>query len=815
MSVVSEEQMEIQKRFTQDMNPPQAEAVLSTEGPLLVLAGAGSGKTRVLTRRIAYLLATRKARRHEIMAVTFTNKAAKEMAERVAQLCGPGRFPDLGTFHSVCARWLRRYGHVIGLDSSFTIYAGAEQQVLMKEVLKSLNIDAQKYKPAAVLAQISSWKNRLTDPLQARMNSNFHLQTHVRAYEEYQKKLAQNKALDFDDILWKAVEMLREDAALRQQFQERLRYISVDEYQDVNPVQYELIRLLSAPQNNICAVGDDDQSIYAFRGADLSIILRFEQDFPQAKVIRLEQNYRSTEYILSAANRVVSHNQSRKRKNLWTDKKGGHKLEFFRASDGREEGRYIASSISSLRSDPSNPRPLTDFVVLYRTNAQSRLIEEAMIQAGLPYQIIGGLRFFERKEIKDMLSYFRVLQNPSDSVSLRRIINEPTRGIGAKSVERLMELAAESQMPLFYVLERARQAGMTGKAAAAAEEMYTWMQELAQTMAGPEPLGIAELLEQVLLRSGYMAALKADNSVEAQARLENLEELANVTEEFDRNRQSGSYSVAELEDGEDSPLESFLVEVSLLTDQDRSDVARDQATLMTLHSAKGLEFPVVYLAGLEEETFPHARSMDDPDQMEEERRLCYVGLTRAEERLFLTAAASRQVHGNSFIKKVSRFVEEIPAELFADKPALKAPVRQGGGRYDEAPAIGSSSWKGFGQTAPRVGAGKAAPSVFAVGDTVEHKVFGQGSVSAVGGDILTVDFVSGPSRKLKSSFLKKVSGEAPATPQRRPKAYKTGDRVRHTRWGEGTVKGVMGDALTVVFPGMTVSLTRDDPGLGL
>ncbi len=814
MSVAHEDQVQMEARFTSDLNPPQAEAVVTTEGPLLLLAGAGSGKTRVLTRRIAYILATRRARRHEILAVTFTNKAAKEMAERVAQLCGPGRFPDLGTFHSVCARWLRRYGHVIGLDSAFTIYAGAEQQVLMKEVLKELNIDAQKYKPAAVLAQISSWKNRLVDPLQARMGSNFHLQNFVRAYEEYQKKLAVNKALDFDDILWKAVEMLQKDEPLRQQFQERLRYLCIDEYQDVNPVQYELIRLLAAPQNNICAVGDDDQSIYAFRGADISILLRFEQDFPDAKLIRLEQNYRSTEHILKAANHVVSHNQGRKRKNLWTDKKGGHKLEFFRAADGREEGRYIASSITSLRSDPSVPRPLADVVVLYRTNAQSRLIEEAMIQAGLPYQIIGGLRFFERKEIKDMLSYFRVLNNPSDSVSLRRIINEPTRGIGAKSVERLMELTAGSQMPLFYVLERAREAGMTGKAAAAAEEMYVWMQELAQIMASSNPLPIAELLNQVLTRSGYMAALKADNSVESQARIENLEELANVTGEFDKNRESGPYSLSALEEGEDSPLESFLVEVSLLTDQDRSD-ERDQLTLMTLHSAKGLEFPVVYLAGLEEETFPHSRSMDDPEQMEEERRLCYVGLTRAEERLFLTSAASRQIHGNSFIKKVSRFVDEIPSELFADKPVIERQVRQGRASFEESPAIGSSTWKGFGQTAPRViGAKAAVPSIFAVGDSVEHKVFGQGKVTTVGGEILTVDFVNGSTRKLKSSFLKKVTGEAVAAKPAKPGSYKIGDRVRHTRWGAGTVKGVSGDTLTVLFPGMTVSISVGDPSLG-
>jgi DNA helicase-2/ATP-dependent DNA helicase PcrA len=813
MTAVSEDRLE--SRFIADLNPPQAQAVLATEGPLLLLAGAGSGKTRVLTRRIAYILATRKARRNEILAVTFTNKAAREMADRVAQLCGPGRFADLGTFHSVCARWLRRHGHVIGLDSSFTIYAGAEQQVLIKECLRDLNLDPQKYKPASVIAQISSWKNRLIDPTQARMESRFSLQNHVRAYEEYQKKLALNKALDFDDILWKAVEMLREDAGLRRQYQERLRYLCIDEYQDVNPVQYELIRLLAAPQNNVCAVGDDDQSIYAFRGADISILLRFEKDFADAQLIRLEQNYRSTEHILAAANKVVAHNQGRKSKNLWTDKKGGHKLEFFRAADGREEGRYIASSIASLRSDPSKPRPLTDFVILYRTNAQSRLLEESMIQAGLPYQIIGGLRFFERKEIKDMLSYFRVLQNPSDSVSLRRVINEPGRGIGAKSVEKLMELAAESQMPLFYALERCREAGIGGKAAAAAQEMAAWMQDLAQIMAGPEPLPIAELLDEVLRRSGYLAALRADNSVEAQARIENLEELANVTQEFDSSRLSGEYSVSEIEGAEDSPLESFLVEVSLLTDQDRTDGVKEQVTLMTLHSAKGLEYPVVYLAGLEEETFPHSRSMDDPAQMEEERRLCYVGLTRAEERLFLTAAATRQVHGNSFIKKVSRFVDEIPADLFTAKPAKATSSRPQA--FDESPAIGSSQWKGFGQTAPRA-ATRAVPSIFAAGDSVEHKVFGKGKVTAVdsSGDILTVDFINGSTRKLKSSFLKKIAAPASAeAAEPKPRSFATGDRVRHQRWGAGTVKGVSGDTLTVVFPGMTVSLSLGDPGLSV
>lgn len=808
-------------RFTADLNPQQAQAVLATEGPVLLLAGAGSGKTRVLTRRIAYLLATGRARRHQILAVTFTNKAAREMAERVAHLCGPGRFQDLGTFHSVCARWLRRYGHHIGLDSSFTIYADAEQQVLMKEVLLDMNLDIKRFKPRGFLSVISGWKNRLITPEIATEKARYSIERdQARAYVAYQRKLTQNRALDFDDILWKAVQMFQENEKLLGQFRERLRYLSIDEYQDVNPVQYELVRLLANPRNNVCAVGDDDQSIYAFRGADISILLRFEQDFPDARLIRLEQNYRSTEYILEAANKVVSHNEGRKSKNLWTDKKGGHKLEFYRAADGREEGRFVASSISDLRSDPGKPRGLNDFVVLYRTNAQSRLLEEAMIQAGLPYQIIGGLRFFERKEIKDMLSYFRVLQNPADTVSLRRVINEPSRGIGARSVEKLMALAEQYQMPLFYALERASDAGLTGKAASQAEVMFSWMQDLAQSMASAQPLPISELLDRVLELSGYRKALETENTVESLARIENLEELSNVTQEFDRSRLSGSYSVAELEDGEDSPLESFLVEVSLLSDQDRAEEQKEQVTLMTLHSAKGLEYPVVYLAGLEEETFPHARSMEDPAQMEEERRLCYVGLTRAMERLFLTCATTRNTHGNTVVKKVSRFLNEIPEELFKSAPQTSHP---GAGRtYDNwepsGPAIGSSQWKGWGRSAPARSAPPQtqAPSLFKVGDTVQHKVFGKGKVTALAGkgDIVTVDFINGSLRKLKSNFLKKVEASSePAADSGGPKSFKSGDRVRHSRYGSGTVKSVAGDTLTVVFPGLTVSLPQGDTSL--
>lgn len=810
--------------FIAGLNPEQTEAVLATDGPILLLAGAGSGKTRVLTRRIAYLLATGKAKRHELLAVTFTNKAAKEMAERVAQLCGPGRFPDLGTFHSVCARWLRRHGHSIGLDSGFSIYAGPEQQLLMKEVLLQMGLDVKKYKPRGFLSVISGWKNKLISPERARDLARYTVEKdQADAYLRYQNALTVNKALDFDDILWKAVELLQTDKALRSEFQTRLKYISVDEYQDVNPVQYELIKLLASPQNNICAVGDDDQSIYGFRGADLSILLRFEKDFPDAKLIRLEQNYRSTEYILEAANKVVAHNEGRKSKNLWTDKKGGHRLEFHRASDGREEGRFIARSIQEIRSGSSKCRPLTDFVLLYRTNAQSRLLEEALIQAGLPYQIIGGLRFFERKEIKDMLSYFRVLQNPSDAVSLRRIINEPSRGIGNKSVERLMEMAQAGQMPLFYVLERASEAGLKGKAAKAAEDMFAWMQTLAQAMAGANPLPVSELLQTILNESGYLKALEEENTVEARARIENLEELANVTQEFDRTRSSGEFTISELDGEDDSPLESFLVEVSLLSDQDRADEKVDQVTLMTLHSAKGLEFPVVYLAGLEEETFPHSRSMDDPAQMEEERRLCYVGLTRAMEKLTLTCATTRTIHGNSMVKKVSRFVEEIPEDLFERRPETAHPAADfntGAGAWDaDGPAIGSSEWKGWGKSAPTKRRSLREPEpeveVIAVGDTVGHKVFGKGHVTAISAsDIVTVDFINGSLRKLKSSFLKKLadSSETEDAPPE-PREYRAGDMVNHKRWGTGTIKSIDSGSLYVVFPGITLTLAPDDPSL--
>ncbi len=715
---------EIQNPLLDGLNPPQAEAVQRTEGPLLILAGAGSGKTRVLTRRIAYMLAQRLARRHEILAVTFTNKAAKEMQHRIADLCGPGRFPDLGTFHSVCARWLRSHAEKIGLAREFAIYATDEQMICMREVVKEWNRDEKQFKPRSLLSGVSRFKNLLLTPDDAeKLAKNRYEQDLVEAYRRYQKKLQANQAVDFDDLLLRTVELFRKDPEVLNQFQQRIKYILIDEYQDVNPVQYELVRLLAGERRNLCVVGDDDQSIYAFRGADVSIMLRFEQDFSDAKVIKLEQNYRSSKQILDASNAVVAHNLGRKHKQLWTDKPGGEKLQYFLGGDGRDEGRFISKSI---RTEMAKGRSAKDFVLLYRANAQSRLLEEAMINAGLPYKIIGGLRFFERKEIKDILAHLAVMLNPADSISLKRIINVPARGVGEVTWQKLMAGAAEAGVTPFESLLTPERWGISGKVGVAIRELGQWMFELASSIAVlPTPVvtpqaeftlleadtqtevapvqmleGVTPLVQAILEKSGYKKMLRDENTVESTARLENLDELINVTTEFDSR-------------SEEATLANFLAEVSLLSDQDTYSEEKESVTLMTLHAAKGLEFPVVFLAGMEEETFPHARSVDDPDQMEEERRLCYVGMTRAMSRLYLSGVQTRELNGMRMGKVPSRFLKEVPAELMERvgwEPAAPRPAFRPSNDSDERPSYGSgrpnSGWKGFGQTA---GGGGMAP----------------------------------------------------------------------------------------------------------
>ncbi len=777
------------------LNPQQREAVVTTEGPVLILAGAGSGKTRVLTHRIAYLLEQGKAHRGQILAVTFTNKAAAEMKERVAQLCGPGRFRDLGTFHSVCARWLRSEAEKVGLVSSFVIYATAEQLLLMKQVLTDMGRDLKKFTPRSFLSHISGWKNRMITPAQAAAQARqIYEEDLAEAYRLYQKKLVENQAVDFDDILTRAVDLLRDHPDVLSRFQERIRYIMIDEYQDVNPVQYELVRLLAGSRRNLCAVGDDDQSIYAFRGADVSILLRFEKDFPEAKVIKLEQNYRSTKWILQAANQVVAHNTGRKSKALWTDREGGEKLSYFKAADGRDEARYIARTLKDLKSVHSYRHG--DFVILYRTNAQSRLLEEGLIQASLPYKIVGGLRFFERKEIKDVLAYLQILENPADSLALRRLINAPARGVGNTSLSRLVDYAESHGLSLYESLRCSEQIKLPGKARKNIASLVEWLDRL-QAQAGQLP--VTEIVMKVMHETGYVKSLEEENTVEAQARLENLDELVNVTGEYDRNADEPS-------------LGGFLADVALLSDQDTYEDQSDTVTMMTLHAAKGLEFPVVFLAGLEEETFPHIRCLDDPDQMEEERRLCYVGLTRAMDQLYLSSANSRMIRGMTVPRKASRFLQEIPEQTLSTKGLRWEP--------EEPPAIGSSQWRGWGQSsqaskvrtyrgqqaAQRVGPSgrKSGPtSAFSEGDRVVHKTFGEGTVVKAKKDIVTVDFDKGLQKMLKQDFLKALASDS--QPLRR---LEIGDRVQHARYGAGIVKSAEPETVTVIFPGITVSMTH-------
>lgn len=768
----------------EQLNPPQHEAVVTTEGPLLILAGAGSGKTRVLTRRVAYILREKLARRHQIMAVTFTNKAAKEMKERVAELCGPGRFRDLGTFHSVCARWLREHAQAMGIDPNFAIYATAEQQTVMKEVLREMGKDIKKFTPRSFLSRVSRWKNLMISPDQAEQQARMVFEyDQIKAYRLYQQKLRQNQALDFDDILYKCVELFRHHPQILEEYQDRLKYILIDEYQDVNPVQYELVKLLAGKHRNLCAVGDDDQSIYAFRGADIQILLSFEKDFPEAKLIKLEENYRSTRWILTASNQVVAHNEGRRSKALWTSREGGEKLSYHGAADGRAEARFVAKTARETG------RQYSDIVVLYRTNAQSRLIEEAMIQAAIPYKIVGGLRFYERKEIKDILSYMRVLANTADSISLKRVVNAPSRGVGATSLSRLDEWAAENEKTVYQALFHLDEIKLPSKARAGLEDLVLWMDELRE---GRQFMSVSDLVVTILEKSGYSKALDDENTVEARTRLENLDELVNVTADFDRN-------------ADEATLENFLAEVSLLSDQDTYEETPNTVTLMTLHAAKGLEFPVVFLVGLEEETFPHSRALEEPDQMEEERRLCYVGMTRAMDKLYLTSAFSRSIHGMPRPRKASRFLEEIPAETMEGKVMRWAP--------EEPPAIGSSMWRGQAPSRVKTLKGEAAKravrpapvkrskpvSAFEEGDRVLHKTFGGGRVTAVSGEIVTVEFDTKGTKKLKESFLQR-SQESNGSVQ-------VGDRVNHERYGAGVVKHAEADVVTVIFPGMVINMS--------
>ncbi|NLM52898.1 MAG: DNA helicase PcrA [Firmicutes bacterium] len=683
------------------LNTEQKKAVECTEGPLLILAGAGSGKTRVITYRIAYLIEQKLAKPWEILALTFTNKAAEEMRKRVAELVGnvPGMW--VSTFHAAAVRILRENANLLGLTPAFVIYDSDDQQTLVKNVMKELMLEDTRFSPRGLLAAISRAKNEMIDEERyAEEADNFYTRTVARVYRHYQERLRTQNALDFDDLLLYVVKLFREYPDVLAKYQNKFRYILVDEYQDTNRVQYKIVALLAGNHRNLCVVGDDDQSIYQFRGADIRNILDFERDWPEATVIKLEENYRSTGNILAAANHVVKHNRGRKEKNLWTSKGKGEPIVIFAADDEHEEARFIAAKIRELS------RHYGQFAVLYRTNAQSRALEDALIRANISYQIVGGVRFWERKEVKDILAYLRVLDNPADDISLLRIINVPRRGIGATTVGRLQEYAAKHGLPLWEVLPQAEAAGLGSGPLKKVRAFFSLLENLREMK---EYLGIDELVEQVLVKTGYLQELQAERTEQAQSREENLREFLTVAQEFMRN-------------SEEQTLTAFLTQLALITDLDTlSEEDGPGVVLMTMHAAKGLEFPVVFLAGMEEGLFPHQRSLDEPDGIEEERRLCYVGITRAQERLYLTYAHRRNIFGMVMQNLPSRFLAEIPESVLAEpEETLTAPPQISPPQPGEAESL-------------------------AVGDQVEHAKWGIGEVKGVdtlsdGDRVLTILF---------------------------------------------------------------------------
>jgi ATP-dependent DNA helicase UvrD/PcrA len=631
-------------KLLHNLNPPQKEAVLHGEGPLLILAGAGSGKTRVIVHRIVYLIKERGVPPWQILAVTFTNKAAGEMRERVEKLLGGGELPLISTFHSACARILRREIHQLGYDSNFAIYDDKDAEKLLKEIVAGLNLDEKRFPARMFAAAIDDCKNGGLAPTDV-PGGDYMGEKIAAVYAAYQERLKKCNALDFGDLLMLTVRLFEEHPEALARYRERYRWILVDEYQDTNPIQYRLVRLLAGERRNLCVVGDDDQSIYRWRGADIRNILEFEKDFPGVKVVKLEQNYRSTSTILAAAGSVVAKNRGRKRKTLWTENPAGDKVVYRRLSDEREEARVICREIERFVRQGG---ALSAAAVFYRTNAQSRVIEDAMVADGIPYHMVGGMRFYERLEIKDILAYLKVLVNPADEIAIKRIINTPPRGIGHATVDRIAEQASLRGILFHEALREAAGSGLLAKGPQGKIAGFVELLERFSSLAEAVPL--AELAARVIEETGYAAKLKEERSEESGDRLANLQELLSALQEFERT-------------SEERTLAAFLEQVALISDLERGEKRAESATLMTLHAAKGLEFPLVFMIGMEERLFPHVRSLEDPEQMEEERRLCYVGMTRARERLYLTNARRRRIFGQEQYNPPSRFIADIPQEL--------------------------------------------------------------------------------------------------------------------------------------------------------
>ncbi|HFD1642251.1 TPA: DNA helicase PcrA [Enterococcus faecium] len=729
------------------MNPRQKEAVLHTDGPLLLMAGAGSGKTRVLTHRIAYLIEEKEVNPWNILAITFTNKAAKEMKERVnAILASGGEDVWVSTFHSMCVRILRRDVDFIGYNRNFTIIDSSEQLTLMKRILKELNIDPKKYDPRSILGTISQAKNSLQTPQDfAKMQGSYYEEIAAKCYAAYQKELQYNQCMDFDDLIMNTIRLFEEHPDSLTYYQNKFHYIHVDEYQDTNHAQYTLVNLLAGRFRNLCVVGDADQSIYGWRGADMQNILDFEKDYPDAAVILLEQNYRSTKNILSAANQVIENNSNRKPKNLWTENKEGNKITYYRADNERDETRFIVDRMQEeIRS---NHRNYGDFAILYRTNAQSRVMEETLLKANIPYKMVGGHKFYDRKEIKDILAYLNVLANPQDSISFERIVNSPKRGIGPGSIEKLRSFASLHEWPLLEAAQNVDLANIGGKAGQQLGAFGEMIQEVTQMIPY---LTVTELTKEVLDRSGYLEDLKIQNTLEAQARIENLEEFLTVTQEFDKQFEQQNEEDA---DAPEEKLTVFLNDLALVSDIDNLEEDASQVTLMTLHAAKGLEFPVVFLIGLEEGVFPLSRALMEESELEEERRLAYVGITRAEEALYLTNAFSRTLYGWTQYNRPSRFVEEIDQELLEIEGMRPTPKKT----PVFAKKTAAYSYK---QPETAVVSSKSATggekNSWKPGDKVKHKKWGLGTVVRVSGtskDLeLDVAFPSQGVKRLLAAF---------------------------------------------------------------
>ncbi|MGE5702580.1 MAG: DNA helicase PcrA [Clostridia bacterium] len=755
--------MSMQDRFVSGLNPQQKEAVITTEGPVLIMAGAGSGKTRVLTQRIAYLIGVHKKAPWSILAITFTNKAAREMKNRVSSLVGNGAEDIwISTFHSLCVRILRRDIDRLDVSRSFTILDAGDQLTVIKQCLKELNIDTKQYEPRSILATISGAKNELTGAKEYAEKAGDPFQrTVARVYELYQKKLKNNQSLDFDDLIMTTVRLFKEVPEVLDYYQKKFQYVHVDEYQDTNRAQYQLIKMLAGRYQNICCVGDADQSIYKWRGADISIILNFEKDYPNAKLIKLEQNYRSTKTILQAANQVIAKNIARKDKNLWTENSTGEKIRFYEGGSEHEEAYFI---VETIREHLAHYKSFDRFAVLYRTNAQSRVVEEVFIKSNIPYTIVGGTKFYDRKEIKDVLAYLRLISNPDDDISLERIINVPKRNIGDTTVEKIREFATKQGVSMYTAIQ---DAGYMGLASRTTNAILAFAEMIGNFTQMTDYLSVTELVSEVLDKSGYRQMLREDKTLEAAARLENIEEFLSVTQEFEKK-------------SEDKSLLAFLTDLALVADIDtlgddnqEEDVpAEGQVVLMTLHSAKGLEFPVVFLVGMEEGVFPHSRAQFDDSELEEERRLAYVGITRAEERLYLTCARMRTLFGRTNYNPTSRFIEEIPAEVLEGREPQQ---RMGG----------------FGRG---IGAGQSTSSFSP--RTGENR-FGAGTGTQ--------------QPRVSGSFTQKPAGSTIIQPtklahhgQAAGIDWKVGEKVKHGKWGTGTVVSVKGKGddieLDIAFP---------------